>query len=148
MGDGLRLNSKETQRARVITAVLAGQVTVAQAEVVLGMSERSVYRLLRAMKEAGPESLAHGNRGSTSGRRIGEETVERVVALASSTYRGVNTSHLADLLEEREGITIGRSTLQRILAARGLTTGKPQRRPRHRSRRERRARASRSCAPC
>ena len=45
----------------------------------------------------------------------GAAEVERILELASQAYAGCNDSHLADLLAEREGITIASSSLQRLL---------------------------------
>ncbi len=63
------------------------------------------------------------------------------MALAATTYAGVNRAHLAELLAEREGIAIPARTLRRILAEAGLPPARVHRPPRHRSRRERMARA-------
>jgi len=58
--------------------------------------------------------------------------------LATGKYEGVNHSHLAELLWEREGLQVSRPTLRRILAEGGVHSPKPQhRRSKHRSRRER-----------
>jgi hypothetical protein len=60
------------------------------------------------------------------------------MALASGPYAGVNHTHLSELLAEREGLRIPRSTLSDILREVGLQSPRPQRRrSRHRSRRER-----------
>jgi hypothetical protein len=49
----------------------------------------------------------------------------------------VNDSHLADLLAEREGITIARSSLQRLLRGAGRPSARTRRAPAHRRRRDR-----------
>ena len=60
--------------------------------------------------------------------------------LAGTTYQGANHTHLTELLSEREGIDIGRSTLRRILVDAGMASPRGRRPPRHRVRRERMAR--------
>ena len=57
--------------------------------------------------------------------------------LAETTYQGANHTHLTELLSEREGIDIGRSTLRRILVDAGMASPRGRRPPRHRVRRER-----------
>lgn len=64
-------------------------------------------------------------------------TRERVLELARTRYRGVNDSHLAELLGEDEGIIIARSSLQRLLRGAGIGTTRKRRAPKYRSRRER-----------
>lgn len=55
--------------------------------------------------------------------------------------RGVNRAHLAELLQEHEGIAMPVRTLRRLLDDEGHRSPSPHRAPRHRSRRERRPRA-------
>ena len=64
-----------------------------------------------------------------------------VVHLAGTRYQGVNHTHLSELLSEREGIHIGRTTLRRILLDAGLSSPRRRRPPKHRVRRQRMPRA-------
>ena len=59
--------------------------------------------------------------------------------LARTRYTGVNHTHLSELLREREGIDIGRSTLRRILVNAGVNSPRQRRPPKHRVRRQRMA---------
>jgi transposase len=138
MGDGLTLSKQEERRIEVLTRVLAKQLTLREAAPLLGVGERQARRLLRQYAEAGPRGIVHGNRGRQPARTTPAQVREQVAALASGRYAGVNHSHLAELLQERESITLPRSTLARILTQAGLRSPRPKRRrSRHRSRRER-----------
>ena len=53
------------------------------------------------------------------------------------TFRARDTRELSELLREREGIDIGRTTLRRILLSAGLSSPRSRRPPRHRARRQR-----------
>ena len=64
-----------------------------------------------------------------------------VVHLAGTRYQGVNHTHLSELLSEREGIDIGRTTLRRILLDAGLSSPRRRRPPKHRVRCQRMPRA-------
>jgi len=123
----------------VLTRVLQRELTMTEAARMVGLSERQLWRLRSAFERDGPAGLVHGNRGRPSGRRLEASLAERVVELRRMTYVGVNDSHLVELLAEREGITISRPSLQRILRAAGLASPRRRRPPRHRSRRERMA---------
>ena len=57
--------------------------------------------------------------------------------LARTRYAGANHTHLSELLSEREGIDIGRTTLRRILVNAGLSSPRRRRPPQHRVRRQR-----------
>ena len=56
-------------------------------------------------------------------------------------YQGANHTYLSELLSEREGIDIGRTTLRRILLDAGLSSPRRRRPPKHRVRRQRMPRA-------
>jgi transposase len=67
-----------TATAVGLTKVIAGEVKVAEAAGLLGLSVRSVWRLKRRFADEGPAGLVHGNRGRASPRRIDESTREQV----------------------------------------------------------------------
>lgn len=131
------MTSRDQRRAWILTKLLVGEVTTAEAAALLGLSERQVWRLRRAFERDGPAALVHGNRGRPSSRRRAEPVRARIVELARTTYDGANDSHLAELLAEHEGIEIGRSSLQRLLRGAGLASPRRRRPARHRSRRDR-----------
>lgn len=102
------------------------------------MGERQARRLLKQFTLEGRRGIVHGNRGRRAAHAVSAEVRTQVVRLASGHYAGVNHSHLAELLAEREGIVLPRSTLARILSQGGVRSPRPRRRrSRHRSRRER-----------
>ena len=137
MRERLTLNARDQQRIDVLARWRDGALTVAEAAALLGTSVRTAWRLLRRFRTVGVDGIVHGNRGRASPRRLAATTRERIVELARTRYRGVNDSHLAELLAEDEGIVIGRSSLQRLLRRSGVGTTRRRRSPRYRSRRER-----------
>ncbi|MEO5918479.1 MAG: ISNCY family transposase [Candidatus Limnocylindrales bacterium] len=134
------LGPAEQRRLYVLTELLAGRLTTIEAALTLELSVRHLKRLKARYRREGVASLAHGNRGRRPSHAIDPALAERVVELAQTRYVGLNHSHLADLLAEREGITLERSTVRRVLLRAGLRTPRPRRPPAHRSRRERMAR--------
>ena len=57
--------------------------------------------------------------------------------LTKTRYSETNHTHLSELLREREGMVIGRTTLRRILVGAGLGSPRRRRPPKHRVRRQR-----------
>ena len=57
--------------------------------------------------------------------------------LARTVYEGANHTHLTELLSEREGLDMGRTTLRRILVSAGLSSPRRRCPPKHRVRRQR-----------
>jgi transposase len=137
MREATAMTSSDQRRAWLVTKLLVGEISVAEAAALMGVSERHVWRLKAAFERDGPAALVHGNRGRASSRRLADETRSRIVELAASRYVGVNDNHLAELLAEHEAITVSRVTLRRILRAAGMASPRRRRSPRHHSRRER-----------
>ena len=81
--------------------------------------------------------LCTGHRGRRPVNATPEALVVDVAHLARTRYAGVNHTHLAELLAEREGIHIGRTTLRRALLDAGLSSPRRRRPPKHRVRRQR-----------
>lgn len=134
---GLILKHKEQKRLQVLNIVLEGICGVAEASEVIGLSERQVWRLLSGYRKEGAKALTHGNRGRQPANTLPEERREKIIELAKGSYKDVNHTHLTELLAEREGVYVSRSTLRRILNMVGIGSPRHKRPPKHRCRRER-----------
>ena len=131
------MSQEEQRRLMILNQVERGGVGVGEGEVILGLSVRQTKRLLSAYRKEGAAALAHGNRGKKPHNRVDEGARKRVAVLGSSKYAGCNVQHFTELLEEREGIRLSRSTVRRIILGAGIRGPRKRRAPRHRSRRER-----------
>jgi transposase len=131
------LTVKEQKRVMIISEVGRGEVGGSEAATVLGISLRHMRRLIAAYKGEGVSALAHGNRGRKPANAIGEELRRRVVELAGGRYSGFNQQHFTELLDEREGIRLSRSSVRSILLGSGMKSPRKRRPPKHRSRRDR-----------
>lgn len=134
------LSQKELQRVSVVKACIKGDMACARAAGLLCLSVRQVKRLKKRMREDGEAALAHANRGRPSHRRLPDTVRRRIVQLARGTYTGFNDHHLCEKLVEREGFSLSRETLRRLLRQHGLGSPRKRRAPAHRQRRGRSAR--------
>jgi transposase len=125
------LNAKEQKRLMVLNRMMEGWMGV------LGLSVRQVRRLLARYRKEGAAALAHGNRGRSPYNKLDDGVRARVADLAGSKYGGFNTQHLSEIMAEREGVRLSRSTVRRILLQSGMSSPRKRRAPRHRSHRER-----------
>jgi len=91
----ITLSQMELNRIQVLEQSLGGLITTKHAALVLGLSERHVYRLKARLREHGPASFAHGNRGRKPAHTIPEDIRQQVVQLAQSKYWGVILLSLA-----------------------------------------------------
>ena len=133
----MTLTPKEQTRLQVLNSLLAEYMTLDQAATLMGVSERHTRRILAAYREEGAAAVAHGHRGRRPPNATPEGVVADVVHLARTRYSGANHTHLSELLGERDGIDIGRTTLRRILVNAGLSSSRRRRPPKHRVRRQR-----------
>ena len=133
------LTMRDEKRLDVIQRVFRSELTVVQAAVVMGVSERQCYRIKARVGQAGAKGVVHGNRGRPCKHKIKEKIVRRVVELARGKYQGFNDHHLTEKLKEQEQIELSREKVRRILRAHGMVSPKKRRGIKHRSRRERRA---------
>jgi transposase len=131
------VSKKEQKRAMVIGEVEKGEVGGREAAAVLGISVRHLRRIMATYREEGVAALAHGNRGRKPANAIGEGMRRHMVELAASTYSGFNQQHFTELLGEREGIHVSRSSVRNILLASGIRSPRKRRPTKHRGRRER-----------
>lgn len=137
MKETVTLGIREQQRLQVIDEIERGGLSLDEAAAMLGLSTRQVRRIARSYREQGVGVLVHGNTTRTPVNRIPDEVRVAVLHLARTTYAGVNSQHLSELLDEREDIHLSAATVKRILTAGGVRSPKTRRRPRHRSRRPR-----------
>lgn len=137
--DTIALTMREQQRVTVIQRVFRGELTMAEAAMVLGVSERQSFRIKARIGKEGVRGVIHGNRGRCSPRKLPVKTRHRIVELARGKYRGFNDHHLSEKLAEVEGITVSREAVRQILRCEGLASPRKRRPPRYRARRVRRA---------
>ena len=113
------LTMKEEKRLEIIQRVFRGELTVVEAEMVIGVSERQCYRIKARVTKRGAKGVVHGNRGRACKLKTKEKDVKRVVELAKGKYLGFNDRHLTEKLAEQEKLEISRETCVRFFALRG-----------------------------
>ena len=131
------MTPREQSRLQVLNSLLAEHMTLDQAATLMGVSTRHTRRILADYRENGAAALARGHRGRKPPNAIPEAVLADVVHLAGTRYPGANHTHLSELLSEREGLDMARTTLRRILVNAGLNNPRRGRQPKHRVRRQR-----------
>jgi len=137
MKEEVTLNRKEQNRVIVLNQIETKRLTVDRAAILLEVTPRHVWRMLSAYRREGTATIAHGNRGRKPVNIIEEGLRQQVVELARDKYCGFNQQHFTEKLGAKEGISLSRSTVRRILLTRGISSPQKRRAPKHRSRRER-----------
>ena len=135
------MSEKQWKRLDAVKRVKGGLLTAAVAAVMLGLSERHVYNLCRAVAERGARGVVHGNTGCAPPNQLGEEVRKRILKLMRGKYAGFNDQHFTEKLNEVEKVDVSRATVQRLLRAAGIGAARGRRPPKHRRRRDRKPQA-------
>ncbi|MHA2765299.1 helix-turn-helix domain-containing protein [Vibrio harveyi] len=124
------MNDHELQRFSIIQDVLNNKLKRRDATSILGISYRHLSRILKAFKELGVESLAHGNRGRPSSNRISDDTKLHVLKLISEYYLDFGPTLVHEKLTEVHGFNISLETLRQWMIADALWVPHSKRKPR------------------
>src|SRR5215467_7133754 len=120
MRENITLNQEEQKRLYVLNQVIEGKLVARKAAELLQRSCRQIRRWIAGYRRRGAAALIHGNRGQPPVNRVPKSTRNRVVKLARGAYLGFNQQHFTEMLAEREGIHLSRSTVRRILENCGI----------------------------
>jgi transposase len=118
--DILRMSRREIDRLLIFRGVLEHEVTQWRAAEVLGLSERQVRRLVKRIREEGPDGIIHRSRGRRSVRKMPEETASGIRRVIEKRYVGFGPTLAAEMLREREGIEVSREKLRQLMLEAGL----------------------------
>ena len=131
------LTMKDEKRLVVVEKVMDGTMDIERGAEVLSVSERQIYRLMERVRKSGPSGVLHGNRGNEHARKYDACVREQVLEWIREKYKDVNDTHLAELLLERERLSISRESLRRILRDAGIAAKRKRRGRAYRRRRDR-----------
>ena len=105
----------QAERDRLVSLKKAHKklITQKQAAEELGITERHVRRLLRALKRRGDKMVVHALRGMPSNRKINADTEQRAITILSDPlYRGFGPTLAAEYLDQKHGIQVSRETVR------------------------------------
>jgi len=105
----------------VVARLLEGSMTVATAAVILGVTERQVYKIKKAAKEGKPNIKPAAARKSPP-NKTDQATSDRIIALYSSKYKGFSFAHFHEKLLGEEGVEVNFKTMTRILSKAGFVS--------------------------
>jgi DNA-binding Lrp family transcriptional regulator len=105
----------QAERDRLVALKKAKKklITQRQAAEELGITERHVRRLLRALKRRGDKAVVHALRGLPSNRTISADTEQKAVAILSRpVYRGFGPTLASEYLANKHDIAVSRETVR------------------------------------
>ena len=134
--DIIRMSIGELKRLKLVQEAIAKQVTQKTAAELMGLCERQVRRLVKAVRKEGERGLVNRSRGKPSNNRISEEVRGKAISAYKGSYRGFGPTLASEKLKERERIEVSEETMRKWLLEEGLWEQKRRRSP-HRRYRER-----------
>jgi transposase len=126
----ITMSGKELGRLEALLDLSEGRITAARAARLIGVSERQVFRLLRAYRARGAEGLVSRRRGRPSNRRYHDEIREAALSTIRERYPDFGPTLAAEKLAARHGLKLGRETVRRWMMAAGLWVPRKERGPR------------------
>jgi transposase len=136
----ISMSVQERRRLAVFSRVRSGEMDLAEASVLLGLSYRQAKRVWGRFQAEGDAGLVHRGRGRASNRQAEAGLQERALALYQEKYGDYGPTLAAECLAEEDGLQVPVTTLRRWLASGGMWERKRKRKA-HRRRRERREHA-------
>src|SRR3989475_5790756 len=140
MADTVGLTMEELDRLQIMTQLAERRLTRRRAAALLGLSERQVRRLDRALRRDGAQALASRHRGRPSNRRVATATREQALALVRERYGDFGPTFAHQKLTEEHALVLSVETLRGWMSAAGLWVPRAQR-----ARRSYPPRPSRAC---
>lgn len=109
------LTMDENQKYEVIKKLVETNGNKKAATLKIGCSDRHINRLIKGYKEGGKAFFVHGNRGRQPIITIPADTKQLILDLYRTKYLNCNLTHYAELLKEKEYISVSVSTISSIL---------------------------------
>lgn len=106
------MDSKTQLIIDAIAKVAQGKMSILNASKLLNKSRRTIERYLHRYQKVGIQFAIHGNTGRPPANKIPDSLKRQVQSLIKEKYYDLNLQHLAELLEDNEGILVKRETLR------------------------------------
>ena len=139
MEKGIYMSKNDQFKYSIIEEYRRGELSRREASEVLGISERSVQRWAKSVRECGLVGIKHGNCGRRPVNRYASSLEEKAMSLVKDLYYDFNIVHAKEMVEERHGIKVSYATFHKWCRRAGVGRSKRRRSSKARVSRERMA---------
>jgi transposase len=123
------MSRRERHRLEAFARVRRGEITLAKASELLGLSYRQAKRSFGRYREEGAQGLVHRLRGRPSNRQSDARQKRRVLKVYEKKYGDYGPTLAAECLKEADGLEVAVETLRQWLLSAGLWRKQRRRRP-------------------
>jgi transposase len=113
----------QTDRDRLVALKKAKKKLITQKEAAkeLGITERQVRRLLKALRRRGDKAVVHALRGEPSNRKLPIEQEEQAMKiLRDPVYEGFGPTLASEYLRQKHGLEVSKETLRKWMCKGGI----------------------------
>ena len=121
------MSARELDRLEVLGRVAERRLSQRRAAEQLGLSERQVRRLCRALVEQGAAGLVSRKRGRPSNRKLPSAVRDEALALVRARYADFGPTFAREKLVEQHGVIVSTETLRQWMIEAGLWVPRAQR---------------------
>lgn len=123
----VELNMKESEKYEVIKKLIETGGNKKRAAVKLGVSIRTVNRLINVYRDKGKSGFSHGNRGRSPANRFDDVIKEKIIDHYVSEYSDANIVHYSEIVSEELHISVSAETIRKWLLERHIISPKTHR---------------------
>ena len=118
--DIIEMRIKELKRLKIIHEAIEKHITQKTAASIIGVTERHVRRIIKAVREEGDKGIIHKSRGKASNRRISEKIKDKVLKLYKKNYYDFGPTLASEKLLGADNIKISAESLRKWLIQDGI----------------------------
>lgn len=133
------MSKNEQFKYALIEDYRRGELSRREVAEILGVSEKTVQRWSKAVREQGLLGIKHGNYQRTPSNKYSDELEQQVIMLIKSQYFDFNIAHAREMLFEHHGIKVSYATFHKWCRKAGVGRSKRRRTSKARVHRERMA---------
>ena len=126
----VELTVNEQKKYEVIKKLVETDGNKNRAARTLGVTRRTIDRMITRYKAEGKSAFSHKNKGRTPANALSGETVNVILALYENKYYDANFRHFRELLSRNHGIEVSDATIRKILFDAGILSPKAHRQTR------------------
>ena len=112
MRGGVTMSQRELDRYLILNQVIERKITQNTAADLLGLKERHIRNLIKALRLHGPKGLISKQRGAPSNRRKPLEAKQQILTLITEHFEGFGPTFAGEKLFEYYGIKVATETLR------------------------------------
>ena len=125
--DTITLTMEEQQRVAVIQRVFRRELTIAEAAVILGVSEGHSVRLKARIRKEGVRGVMHTNRATARIGNCRSRPTDGLWSWPGGGVPGIDDHHQMEELTDGKAIRVSQETVRQILRAEGIVSPRKRR---------------------